>query len=229
MRDVTPGEPILQHMTAKWFNSTLKHPSKTGLSPEGLRPDPNIILGYYESSDPIEYLDPIGVVRRNDENELVERNCIVSNNIDEYNWGVAHQKFRYKNVGELVLHGASLANVQIRQPYHKYVNVKNGKFVSSCTGKGLLLASNQNGPSLICIGVRPPSQGVAYTEDKIPGRSGTQMGSALGVLVDIDNMGILNITEDPIVLWNMQKMKANKGFVQWKEVCGKKLVDVAPC
>jgi len=229
MKNVTPGEPILPQMTAKWFNSTLQKTKRTGLSSQTFFEDKDIILGYNESSAVVEYLDPIAVFRRNNNDELVYTNSILRGDPDEYNWGVCLQKFRSLSTGDVALAGVTLANVEIRKDYHKYVTIKGTKLVSSCYGKGQLVVANDEGPSLITIGTSPLGNGIAFIEEEVPKRVGMQMGSIVGKYVDIDDLGKLVLTEDDVTIWNMQVLPANNGYIQWKEVCGKKLVDVSPC
>lgn len=229
MRDVTVGEPLLPRLTAPWYNNTLRKSRTTGLSPLNFTDHQNVLLGHNDTSSTINYLDPIGISSLNDESEKVHNNVILTEEVDEYNWAICHQKFFPGNIGPIAAGGITLANVEIKQDYHKYVNIEDDKCVSACYGKAQLLAANENGPSLIYLGVRTLAQGVAFTQSRVPARDGVQMGSVIANVVESDPDGILTITDEQIVLWNMQPEAANNGFVQWKEFCGLKVVDVSPC
>lgn len=241
MREVTPGEDILPHLTAQWYNKTVRPPERrTGVGdvkPEIINPN-HIYAQWAGIGDPAGYLDPVYVDALTPEKWIQNTNQLSIKVLDpslegwsiEWQWGIAHCNFNKVKQGPVAIWGITLANVNIVSLNHQYVNYIDGELRSHPYGKATILVPNENGPSLISIGNRTPASGIAFTEDPIPGRVSDEPGVGTGLYVDVEiNHPNFTITTIELSLLNSQTEETTPGYVQWKESNGSYFVDVSPC
>lgn len=146
-RRVTPGEPILPHMTAKWFNKTLQEPQQKPLPPgkEERRHNETkatfVPTTEYPVAERFTAVAPVG--RVDTYGNRVERAQYVNKeDLTKYNWIVTQLKMAAGYLTQdCVYSGITYAKVNIIDEDHKYVdlNLDTLELESSDTGKGVLL------------------------------------------------------------------------------------------
>ena len=233
MRTVSPGELIRPALTAQWYNNTLRNsPQKN--APLKMEADWNntIVPGFYKYSTPIKFLEPVGIESVLSEN-AEEFTCGLTDEIDEYNWAVAHRGLKQKSTADVCISGMTLAKVNILSTEHKYVTYTGNQLESSTYGKAQLLAQPKAGSeySLINLGVYGSASGaeIIYTSGAIPARSGSQCGSRTCTLCLVTEDGKLYDTTTNVTVWNMITEATSIGYMQAKTIQGKLFVDVVPC
>ena len=128
-RKVSPGEKILPHMTASWFNSTLNKPQV----PKPPRPadlhlhneDHAVFVpsGAHLTASKFTPVAPVDLVDDTDE-YIVRAATVDVASLTKENWVVTQQDVDEDTLNTTVVYfGLTYADVNITDPYHKYVTL----------------------------------------------------------------------------------------------------------
>jgi hypothetical protein len=146
-RRVTPGEPILPHMTAKWFNKTLQDPQQKPLPPGKEERKHNETKATFIPTElcakalrftavaPVGRVDTYG-------NRVERAQYVDKGSLTKYNWMITQLEMAQGFLTQdCVYAGITYAKVNILSSTHKYVdlNLETLELESSNSGKGLLL------------------------------------------------------------------------------------------
>lgn len=170
MRRVSSGEPILPHITADWYNSTLP---KTGARNKDnhLPPEKAPLMAVIGSAT---IFNPVAILEAYNTTYPPVARCS-SSGITPFNWGVALENGDNSGL-KVATQGITLANVTGDGTYVTYDGTK---LVGGPSGKALLL--KYNGPtdaSVIFLGHSSPTGWVLETPPLgIPGKDGYTVSS----------------------------------------------------
>ena len=230
MKAVSPGEPILDRLTAQWFNNTL---GINGNAPTPPREDQPGLTGLYSGVNRVDtYSGLIIDSLLSDQKPDFVVNLLETTEQKVNRWVVGQQSANPGQTIEYIESGLTLARVEILNTAHTHVtySVANERLESSFTGRGLLVAKTDGPLHLISLSpITLPAIGIAYTGSHIPARSGARCGSRTCILSYVTEAGDICDTGVTETIWNSQTQEAFPGYIQFKEMYGKLFVDVSPC
>lgn len=237
-RKVSPGEKIIPHMTASWFNSTLNKPQV----PKPPRPtdlrlhneDHAVFVPSIDNptADRFTPVAPLDKIDSDYPQEIVRAATVDVDSLTRENWVVTQQDVAEGYADTTVVYfGLTYAKVDIADSDHLYVDLDTStlELVSSNSGKGLILIPGGT-YSLIAIGVLPVTAWIGRTTSSISARSSLQLGSGTVDLYTTNSTGLMSFSGESLTVYNTQLESIPSGqVVQMKNWMGLPVVDVGPC
>src|SRR5690554_1009248 len=144
-RKVAPGEDLLPHMTAAWFNKTLQPPPNKPSSPEK---DPRFHTEDTATFVPsqacpiAERYHPVAVMGRVGHTYDRRNRFVSKEDLTPFNWVIPQEDLTpSKRSGMVVFAGQTYAKVTILDPEHQFVdiNLETLQLESSNRGRGVIL------------------------------------------------------------------------------------------
>jgi hypothetical protein len=155
MKPVAAGEPILPHLTAAWYNNTLRKkrnpPPRKGAGGFSLGPF-ELLCAFDSPSSSVDRFNPVAVASVSNP---IKKHCILTTNCNEYNWIIPQAKIVGKRGGKCIVSGPTFANVTVLDTEHKYVTYDDysNTLVTANRGKASILIGDTLGVKTIFINI----------------------------------------------------------------------------